>query len=348
MEARGSVNLDAIDWTAVERLRSGFLGGTSGRADYWRSRADLETYEQTFAQRIGWKWDYVLADLARLGWRPPAGEVLDWGCGTGIAGRKLIERFGLGAAPAGGGREAAITSLALWDRSRMAVDFAQQAAEEAFPDLPVRCTEPSQRQFGTLLVSHVLGELSPQQVDELVAVAAGAKAVVWVEPGTFESSRALIAVRERLRGAFRIVAPCTHQAFCGMLAAGNERHWCHLFAPSPPEVFTDGNWARFARIAGIDLRSLPLSYLVLDKRPVTSLPAGTVRVIGRPRVYKGYGLLMGCDESGVRDRRLMKRTLPEEFRALRRGVTDALQVWETKGDDIVHVSRVNGVADCGL
>ncbi len=58
----------------------------------------------------------------------------------------------------------------------------------------------------------------------------------------------------------------------------------------------DGNWARFAKIAGVDLRSLPLSYLVLDKRSVTE--TAEVRVIGRPRVYKAHALLLGCDATG--------------------------------------------------
>ena len=79
----------------------------------------------------------------------------------------------------------------------------------------------------------------------------------------------------------------------------------------------DGNWARFGKLAGVDLRSLPLSFLVLDKRPPTH--SGMVRVIGRPRVYKAYALLLGCDASGVREYRCNKRDEPEEFRRLKKG-----------------------------
>ena len=79
----------------------------------------------------------------------------------------------------------------------------------------------------------------------------------------------------------------------------------------------DGHWARFAKIAGVDLRSLPLSFLVLDKR--LQSPTDAVRVIGRPRVYKAHALLLGCDASGVRDYRQMKREAPEEFRRLKKG-----------------------------
>ena len=79
----------------------------------------------------------------------------------------------------------------------------------------------------------------------------------------------------------------------------------------------DGHWARFAKIAGVDLRSLPLSFLVLDKRPVPQ-PDG-MRVIGRPRVYKAHALLLGCDSSGVRDYRQTKREQPDQFRRLKKG-----------------------------
>ena len=79
----------------------------------------------------------------------------------------------------------------------------------------------------------------------------------------------------------------------------------------------DGNWARFAKIAGVDLRSLPLSFLVLDKRPGPQ--PDRMRVIGRPRVYKAHALLLGCDASGVRDYRRTKRDWPDEFRQLKKG-----------------------------
>ena len=79
----------------------------------------------------------------------------------------------------------------------------------------------------------------------------------------------------------------------------------------------DGNWARFAKIAGVDLRSLPSSFLVLDKRPRPQ--SAEVRGIGRPRVYKAHALLLGCDASGVRDYRQTKREQPDEFRRLKKG-----------------------------
>ncbi|MSR64756.1 MAG: hypothetical protein EXS18_03125 [Verrucomicrobiae bacterium] len=321
------MNLDSIDWPSLERLRTAFLDGTAGVQDYWLGERDLASYDQTFAQRIGWKWDYVLNELKRRGWSPPTGEVLDWGCGTGIAGRAFVEHFGADT----------ISTLCLWDRSSRAMEFAARRVRERFPKLKVRTESPTGRTVGSILLSHVITELSKSQIEEILALTNEATCVLWVEPGTHVASRRLIEVREKLRERFRVVAPCTHQVACGMLAPENSRDWCHHFAPSPSQVFTDGNWARFARIAGVNLRSLPLSFIVLDKRPQPPLPQGATRVIGEPRVYKAHALILGCAESGVHERRLMKRNDPVEFRRLKKGDMDPLQLWKCEGDEIMEV-----------
>lgn len=326
---------DAVDWDSLERMRTAFLAGTSGQADYWQSESDLASYDFTFGRRIGWKWDCVLGELARRGWRPPAGEVLDWGCGTGVAARAFLKHFG----------ETTAHGIVLHDRSAPARDFASRKVRGTYPSASVRREAASDVSAPTVLVSHVRGELSDRQLECLMSVVRRATAVVWIEPGSFDVSRQLIDIREQLRGEFQLVAPCTHQGVCGMLASGSERHWCHHFAPSAPEVHTDGNWVRFGRIAGIDLRSLPFSYLVLDRRPPPPLPAGAVRVIGRPRVHKGLALLFGCQEDGVRDRRLAKSSLPEEFRQVRRGDFGTLQAWRLDGDKIIAVERLPEFAD---
>lgn len=327
------MNWSEIDWKALERLRSGFLSGAANERDYWQSEIDLASYDQTFAQRIGWKWDYVLGELKRRDWVPPSGPLLDWGCGSGIASRAFLDHFGTDK----------ISRLALWDRSSAAMKYAANAVQKKFPNFNVvRTSSPNEGGEGnfTLLISHVLTELDAAPLERLLALMEGATAILLVEPGTHTASRALIEIRERLRKAFSVVAPCTHQSACGMLAPENARHWCHHFAPPPPEIFTDGNWARFASLAGIDLRSLPLSFLVLDKRELPSMPAGAARVIGNPRVHKAEACIFGCDATGVRDRRLNKRTLPNEFHRLKKGEFDSLQVWECESDEIVSAKAL--------
>jgi ribosomal protein RSM22 (predicted rRNA methylase) len=348
------MNWDAIDWKALERVRITFLQGLAGTSDYWQSESDLASYDATFAQRIGWKWDYVLEELSRRGWSPAHGELLDWGCGSGIASRAFLDHFG----------PTSTSKLHLWDRSLLAMRFAAKRAREKYPGLeasvglggsavspdqserrsPTRHETRAASEINaprvTLLISHVLTELTPEQIETLADSAARATSVIWIEPGTYQASRALIGIRERLRDRFNVIAPCTHQTRCGILAPGNHRHWCHHFATPPPDVFTDGNWARFASLMGIDLRDLPLSFLVLDQRPAPALPAGAARVIGHPRVYKAHALLLGCDASGVSEHRLMKRALPEEFRRWKQGAGGALQAWRCDGDEIVESKAI--------
>ncbi|MDD4892231.1 MAG: class I SAM-dependent methyltransferase [Phycisphaerae bacterium] len=361
---------DDIDWDALTRIRGEFLDGSAGHTDYWRSERDLASYDATFAQRIGWKWDFVLAELGRRGWSPPPGPLLDWGCGTGIAARRFLRQFG----------PSSVSELILFDRSALAMQFAARIAGEEFPQLKASLLSPplggrarergqakaegeppspfvgpdailplrdgpsplpspqgegEEKPGGTLLVSHVLTELRDTQLASLIAAAQNADAILWVEPGAFATSRSLIAVREQLRPAFRIVAPCTHENACPMLAPGNEPHWCHQVAPPPPEVFTDGNWVRFGRLAGIDLRSLPLSFLVLDRREPSVLPSGAARIIGRPRMFKAYAEAFTCDDTGLRSRRLQKRRLPEQFKQWKRGDYPSLAALACEGDDIV-------------
>jgi len=277
------MNWESLDWAALDRLREAFLTGQRG--DYWRSRSDLDNYDFTYGQRIAWKWNAVLAELRRLNWTPPADSVLDWGCGSGVAGRVVCQSFG-------------IKTRRVFDRSELAMDYA--GGQRWRGELP-----------GVLVLSHVLNELRalPEALEQ-------AEAILWVEPGTFDDSRALIAVRERLRDRFHVVAPCTHGERCGMLAP----HWCHFFAAPAVGIMSDPNWVRFAKRAGIDLRSLPYSYLVLDR---TTPPTGGARIIGEPRLYRGYAKVLRCRAVGVGEETIQKRDDPEFFRQLKKGVTFA-------------------------
>ena len=172
----------------------------------------------------------------------------------------------------------------------------------------------------------------------LRGLAARASAFLWVEPGTREVSRALIEVREQLRDRFRLVAPCTHQAACGLLAPENARHWCHHFATPPVGVFADSGWVKFGQRAGIDLRSLPYSFLALERRAkvMESLPAtGFSRVIGVPRVYKGYAKVLNCDAAGVTEFMVQKRDAPELFKRFKRPAGALVYRWSRSGGKIL-------------
>lgn len=309
-----------INWATLRRLRQKFLSGTAGTSDYWESFDDLEQYDLTLAQRIGWKWDFVLGDLKESGWHPPTGNIVDWGCGSGVAGRAFLDRFG----------HDSNTRLWLSDRSSRAMQFAARRAGNKFPDLPVERGAP--KSTDVLLISHVLTELDQAQIEKLVAQAATATAVVWVEPGTYEASLTLIAIREQMRERFNIVAPCTHQNRCGILTPENERHWCHFFAIPPQEIHTDAFWSQFALELEIDLRSLPLSYLVLDQRAGCEQSPLSTRILGRPNMFKAHAEVLGCSCRGVCSLEVVKRTHGNVYRQLKKG----------KGPSRVNAKSENG------
>lgn len=298
-------HFDATQIAALKTLRARFLDGSAGARDYWRSEEELALYDSTFGERIGWKWDAVIRELRQSGWSPRSQRALDWGCGSGIAGRRSLAAW------------PAFSSLALHDRSTLALRFAERAALREFPAVRVerlKAAEPD----SLLLVSHVANELNAPALETLLRLAVRVREIIWVEAGTHADSRRLGEIREQLRArGFSVIAPCTHQAPCGMLAPENERHWCHNFAAPPPEAFRDGRWAEFGKELGIDLRSLPLSFLVLSRDAVPLAP-GSSRVIGEPREAKGFLKVLSCQAEGVGEFMLQKRDAPELHRELRK------------------------------
>jgi hypothetical protein len=340
------MNLESLDWEVLDRLRETFLTDAKSAGPYWHTITDLESYNLTYGERIGWKWDAVLAELKQRGWTPPAGAaLLDWGCGSGVAGRRVLDAFGADL----------FSGLRVHDHSELAMDFSEHHGRKRFPGLAVaradvrflRGDEP----IGVLVLSHVLNELDENARADLNVLCARARSILWVEPGTHEVSRALGGWREKLRATgLNPVAPCPHQAACGILAPGNERHWCHFFASPPPNLYADSNWVKFGQRAGIDLRSLPYSFLALDRNGGPALDAvprpaderrpcketsGLSRIIGTPRLYKGYAKVFNCDAGGVQELMLQKRDAPELFKALKQGEAPGLQRW-THANGRIH------------
>jgi hypothetical protein len=311
--------------SALAALRTRFLDGSNAGGGYWKNEAELALYDTSFGERIGWKWDAVIAELNARGWRPAARHVVDWGCGSGIAGRRVLAAWD------------GFESLTLTDVSPLAMRFAEARARGAFPRLGVRTTANATAAVvgSLLLVSHVLNETDDSAAHRLIASAQRASEIIWVEAGTHADSRRLISVREELRGEFDIIAPCTHAARCGMLTPENAAHWCHHFANVPSEASRDARWAQFGRELGIDTRSLPYSFLVLTRRGTRAVQTrGFSRIIGRPRDEKGHFDVLSCGEEGVEELVLQKRDAPELSKQLRKGRADAVQRWTRDGRHI--------------
>lgn len=305
-----NASFSTTDWRRLRALRDRFLADAS--REYW-TPGDLELYDATFAQRIGWKWDGVVETLERAGWRPSAKRLLDWGCGTGIAARAVAGWAGI--------REAQVH-----DQSPMAVKFAIAKLRERGLEASTFSPHEPVPEEALLLVSHVAGELTGEELVSLARFAAGAAEVIWVEPGSREISLRLSSVREILRGeGHSFAAPCTHHAACPM--DGQEKDWCHFFASPPPEIFQAAFWGEFSRELGIDLRALPFCFLASSKNVSSRFPKDAERLIGRPRVLKGHCELLCCGAGGLAVRGLQKRDEPELFRRICREDLDGVFQW---------------------
>lgn len=314
------MNWEQLDWPALDRLRAGFISGKAAAGPYWTSHSDLASYDLTYAERIGWKWNALLRELTLRHWSPPANTTLvDWGCGSGVAGRRVVAAFGAKH----------FSELQVWDHSALARSFAAKQACERFPSLAVTeiASEPTPASLPTaytLVLSHVFNELSAEQRTALLALVAGAAAVLWIEPGTHADSRTLATLRDLVRTTHQIVAPCTHRENCPLFLAANERDWCHFFASAPAGIQNDSNWVRFSHRAGLDLRSQAYSCLVLAAGPSSELiapsskliahssqlPAGSsaARVLGRVEIFKPYARFLACEANGLHWLELTKRT----------------------------------------
>lgn len=322
-----------LDWSALDRLRDGFLHGKAAHGPYWKSTSALASYDLTYGERIGWKWNHVLRELQMRQWAPQVRTILDWGCGSGIASRRAISHFGAEN----------FDTLYLWDHEPIATDYAASTARQDYPELDTQIVTPGFLQgdtpIGLLIISHVLNELSTEALDSLRQLITRAEAVLWVEPGTSEISRSLSAIRDTLLDKFHVVAPCTHQKSCPVLAEGNERDWCHFFAPPPSEIFADADWVKFGQRAGVDLRSLPYSFLALDRRPLATDSAFS-RILGRPKHFKPYTRFLNCDEHGLEFVTLPKRNNPSLYKELDRTKTPLIYRWTRDDGTITNGSAL--------
>ncbi|MEE2887722.1 MAG: small ribosomal subunit Rsm22 family protein [Planctomycetota bacterium] len=292
-----------LDWDRLQRLRDRFLDPDDRRRtipDYWLESADLEVYDQVLAERIGWKWDAVLAEIAQTDFlddevQVAKARVLDWGCGTGIAARRFIQHFG--------GQQ-----VTLHDRSAAAMDYAEARLRESSSALDIQQQPASPTVPDILLLSHVLGELDQHSETQVIDLLRRCPRVVWVEAGTRPIARRLSAIRDNLLDEFRIAAPCPHQASCPTLREGDQ-HWCHLFAKPPTRVFMDGRWREIGRRLNIDLRALPYHFLAMvrtDSRTITPSGTSTSRLLGRPEIRNKFVRFYQCEEAGISERTVFK------------------------------------------
>ena len=103
---------------------------------------------------------------------------------------------------------------------------------------------------------------------------------------------------------------------------------------------------------GIDLRSVPYSFLVMDRREEARVREGandgSSRIIGHPRMHKGYAKIFNCSSCGVSEITLQRRTDPVLFKRLERSVEARLFRWKLdQGEVLAGLELEEEAADGG-
>ena len=295
-----------MNWQSLRNLRASYVASEGYLEDYWTPSL-LEDYHKSLGQRIFWKWESVLGllRLSDLVDDDNNYSLLDMACGTGVASQSVLESF----------PDSKPRDLYLWDRSSKAQSFAKKKSSEFLAAGNIHCSLPKQVDLG--LVSHVLTEMNEGQLQSFLNVLSSCESFIWVDAGTSFVSERLIKVRDYfLERSYHVHAPCTHQEACGMTSAGNEHNWCHFFADVPGEVHQSAYWREFAKELKVDLRSLPLSFLVMSRKDALTQQESISRLIGRVREYKGYCKALTCDGAGVEERQIQKRDDKRLFKNL--------------------------------
>jgi ribosomal protein RSM22 (predicted rRNA methylase) len=197
--------------------------------------------------------------------------------------------------------------------------------------------------YDTILAGHLLNELHRGERDPIARRASLVGAalrrlapegrLILIEPALRETSRDLLALRDRLLadGTAHVHAPCLMQAACPALARDGD--WCHaerVFSP-PPEH------AQLAEAARIHKDELKMSYLVLGREPARSHPADRFRVVSGPLDEKGKLVRIGCGPRGRHRLVLRERDVTAHnaaFESLSRGDVVHIGHTDEKGDGL--------------
>ena len=262
-------------------------------------------------------------------------RVLDLGAGTGAAG-DAARAFFSAFFPASG----ALVEVVSVDRVAApgGVTPGFFTADLVAPGALAGVVGPSGLKFDLILVAHLLNELfvavrAPERTaaradkvrDWCQTLLAPGGTMVILEPALRETSRELLAVRDRLLDAgLRVVAPCLWTGPCPALA--RERDWCHDAALEPSAV------------AGQRARRVDFSYLALRAAAGAPPPQddpSLFRVVSDALVEKGRLRFFGCGPSG-RDAlvRLDRHRGPanQPFDDLARGDLARIRGTSTAGD----------------
>jgi len=247
------------------RIHRGLVGARDLVGQPYMGEAELRRqYEDEIAPR-------TISAVAKIldQWKGPVSRhVLDLGTGTGAVGLALRKRWP--------------------DVSIVAVDkVASPGVVHADVTRSPR-PEGVEGRFDLVVAAHLLNEL-PLGLDARARLVLGwvdellepDGTVLLVEPALRQTSRDLLAVRDRLLGAgLFVVSPCLWQGPCPALA--KERDFCHAAAPAVAQGRS----------------RVDFSYLVVSRRGTPDANAELFRMVSDPMKDKGRLRWFGCGPSG--------------------------------------------------
>lgn len=299
----------------VSQLLARFVAGKDW-SQYWKETSNAGNLRAAYLMAFGWsnqlRFAAVWSELARLGFRfraPKSGTMraIEWGAGlaavpTGVAWAEKHFELGLPEA----------MTWAMLERDQAALRFGAQWSEFVFaraarPDWGVqmfhRTLDPaaewlprSAPQFSLWATSFFLNELwestpidtlAERLIENWTHHLEEGGLVVLVEPAIPAQSRKLLELRAALlprleQIGMQLLLPCLGHQACGALV--KPKDWCHEEVRWwRPEIV-----ARIDRLAGMDRKTLDMSYLVLvkDRRPIAEilpgLPAGPLQRLVSP------------------------------------------------------------------
>jgi ribosomal protein RSM22 (predicted rRNA methylase) len=236
----------------------------------------------------------VFAEIARHIASVDIRSVLDLGAGPGTSMWAAADTF------------PSIERFTLIERDHELADLGRRLAWHSSNDA-IRSARWEQRDLNSapdlephdlVVLSYLLGELSPQSFDSILR-AAWMKArhlLAIIEPGTPRNFARLISARSLLldSGAHPL-APCPHSAQCPMALAGD---WCHFAARLQRTAEH-----RHAKAASLGYEDEKFSYFVAAKTPLNLPPA---RIVRHPMKHKGHVILTLCAPAGLQSQTVAK------------------------------------------
>ena len=147
-----------------------------------------------------------------------------------------------------------------------------------------------------VVASYVLGELDDVTGSAIGLWEQAADTVAFVEPGTPQGYRRVLAARAAVMGAAgHTVAPCPHDRPCPL----PNDDWCHFAVR-----LSRSKLHRRAKGVELGYEDEKLSYAVLSREPVEPASA---RIIRQPQIRSGHVNLVTCEPDGIHERTVSRK-----------------------------------------